>query len=176
HGTDAVEDVLVTRLARHRVYNHVAVGKDAVHGICDLSYRLAGALEGNVTGQAYSEIGKIPVTGPADAHALDLDDPGNLQHRVDNPIPIAGRWGIKKGIDGLPRQPRADIHDDARNNQGRDGISLHQPGNSQATAQPNQAQTQGNDGAGEDVGAEVEGIRLERLAVVFVGDLLQLAR
>src|SRR5579859_1248035 len=85
HGPDPVKDVFVPRFPRHRMDNHVGIRKNISDRGRNLGHYLAGALEGDVAGQPYREVGKVAVTSAAYARPLHAYDPVDLECCIHDP-------------------------------------------------------------------------------------------
>jgi hypothetical protein len=170
---DAVENVFRQRGPRDRVNDDISVGKDTVYGFRDFVGDLARALESHAAGEADRDVGKVAVAGAADADAVHFEKAIDAAHGVDDAAAGPGGCSVEEGVNRLAGEAGADKDDHPADEQRGNGVGVDQPRNAVTSADEDQSQPQGNHAAGPDVGGEMQGVGLQGLAIVFVGDLSQ---
>ena len=126
-GADAVEEAFLAAGARHGVHDHIRVGQQLANPGGHFVGNLLGLLKGHVARHRDGDVGEVTAAGAANAHAVDFQHAVDPVHLFDDAIADARRSGVQQGVNGLPRQPRADVHDDAGHEEGGDRIGLRQP-------------------------------------------------
>ncbi len=166
HGADAVEDALGRCGARHGVHDDVGGGQKPLHRIGCGHHDLLRPLEGEVAREADGEIDEVLIAGAAHADALHIMhavDAGELAHQVAMGLL---RGGIEQSVDGLACELPAGEQDDDGDDERGDGIGKLQAGKSEVRAGPGGDESEKDGGGGPDVGAEVDGVGLQRGAAV----------
>ena len=170
-GADLIEQALMTAGAGDGVDHDIGIrqyGTDVSRNFVGDLLRL---LEGHAAGHGDRDIGEVAASGAADA------DPGHPQYAVhlihlfnDAVADPAGR-GIEQHVDGLARQLPAHVHHDAGDHQRGNGIGLVEPGQRVAATQHYQSESKDDHRTGPDVGAKVQRVGVQGLAVILVGDM-----
>src|SRR5579872_3902136 len=109
HGTDAIEDGLTAHCAWNGMDDHVSIRQNGAHRRRYIMAHLLGTLECDQARHAETHVGKMAVARPADAYPIDIRNAFDILDTRNDVGARASGCGIKKRINGLPRQARADI-------------------------------------------------------------------
>src|SRR5579864_353132 len=170
NGANAIENIFRTLGARQRLHGDVSIGKDAVNGFSRGCHQLARALKGHGTRQADGKVGEVAIAGAANPDAIDFKHSIDARDRIDDlgAHPCGG--GVEQGIDGSAGQTPAYGNHESGNEKCRDGVGVAKPSDLARMPYLHQHQSKDNHAARPDIGGEVQGIGLQRLAVVLACD------
>src|ERR1700733_4669454 len=145
-------------------------------GLGDRGGQLTRALESNCARESYRKIGEVAVSSAADTNSVDLQHAVEARYRVVNLRSNARRRSIEQSIDSAARQSPAYRYHHTGDEQSGNGIGVAEPINVEGSSKKHECQTQHHNASRPDVGGKMEGISLQRLTVVFVGDTTQRSR
>ena len=176
HGPDAPGHALALDLARVRVDDGVRSGRDLLDPLLDRFGDGVGPLEGQVAVDVDGHVHEHARPGPADADLADAQHPVDRGGRVAKLLGQALGRPVEENVDRLLAELVADEEDDEGHPDGGHGVGLGQPMGmvgEGVLAQPDQGQSDDDDGRAPDVGREMESVRLEGLAAVLAGHAIE---
>ena len=162
--------------ARQRLHGDVGVRQNVMYGLGNGGSELAGTLESYGAREAYGEIGEVAISGAANAHAIDFENAVDARNRIVDLRANSRRGCVEQSVDGTARKAPTHGDDHACHDKGGERIRIAQPVDMIRPAEQDQGQSEHDHAGRPDVSGEVQSIRLQGLAVVFVRDAAEDAR
>ena len=158
------------------VDDHVGAGHEALHGAGRLVGDAVAFAHAQVRLDAQVHVEKAAGTRGAHAQAAHLQHAGKRPDGLFDGALGLGGAGVHEEADGTPRHVEAGLEDDESHDERGHGVGLGEDvaqvrRRVQPVGEPDGKHADEDHGRGEDVGGEVEGVGLERLAFGGSGGL-----